>query len=98
MFAWGFAHLLHHPNYLNCLQAELDEVIGNPEQIITMADRTKLPYTNAVVNVEFKENLHTGGGPRKSPHFKIECPFIRCIFTQKNHIYSCKDLVYESNF
>jgi hypothetical protein len=51
-FTWGFAHLLHHPEYLEFLQAELDEVIGSPERIVTMADRTKLPYTNAVVNVK----------------------------------------------
>jgi hypothetical protein len=33
----------------------LDEVIGSPERLVTMADRTNLPYTNAVVNVRIEK-------------------------------------------
>jgi cytochrome P450 len=50
MFAWGLAHLLHHAEYLDKIWAELDEQIGG-RRMVTMADRPKLPYINAVVNV-----------------------------------------------
>ena len=47
---WAFLYLLHHPEVQNRIHKELDEVIGEDREI-TMADKPKLPYVTATINV-----------------------------------------------
>ncbi|KAH7710349.1 Protein CYP-33C1 [Aphelenchoides avenae] len=47
--SWGLAYVLHQPEVQAKLQGELDRVVGS-DRLITLADRTNLPYTCAVVN------------------------------------------------
>jgi cytochrome P450 len=47
---WGIIHIVHQPEVQQLLHAELDSVIGS-DRLITLADRTALPYANATVNV-----------------------------------------------
>jgi len=51
VLSWGIAHCLHNSDVMNKLYAELDSVIGDSNLLISMADRPKLPYTNALINV-----------------------------------------------
>ena len=46
---WGIIHIVHQPEVQQLLHAELDSVIGS-DRLITLADRTALPYANATVN------------------------------------------------
>uniref|UniRef100_A0A914D9Q9 Cytochrome P450 n=1 Tax=Acrobeloides nanus TaxID=290746 RepID=A0A914D9Q9_9BILA len=46
---FGILYLLTHPEAQAKMQMELDKTIGN-ERRVTLADRSDLPYTNAVIN------------------------------------------------
>uniref|UniRef100_A0A1I8BIY7 Unspecific monooxygenase n=1 Tax=Meloidogyne hapla TaxID=6305 RepID=A0A1I8BIY7_MELHA len=46
---WGIIHIIHNINIQEKLHKELDLIIGSDRQI-TLADKTDLPYSNAVVN------------------------------------------------
>ncbi|KAM9385849.1 LOW QUALITY PROTEIN: uncharacterized protein KZ484_007428 [Pholidichthys leucotaenia] len=46
---WGLLYMIHYPDIQEKVQAEIDTVIGSSRQP-SMADREKMPYTNAVVH------------------------------------------------
>uniref|UniRef100_A0A8C6WXC7 Cytochrome P450, family 2, subfamily N, polypeptide 13 n=1 Tax=Neogobius melanostomus TaxID=47308 RepID=A0A8C6WXC7_9GOBI len=46
---WALIYLIKHPEVQEKVQAEIDRVIGQ-SRLPTMADRTNLPYTNAVIH------------------------------------------------
>jgi cytochrome P450 len=48
---WGIAYLINRPEVQAKMHAELNEVIGGSDIIVTMASRPSMPYTNAVINV-----------------------------------------------
>ncbi|WKY10972.1 hypothetical protein Q1695_002932 [Nippostrongylus brasiliensis] len=47
--AWGIVYVLNHPDVQEKLRKELDEEINSSRQI-TMKDKNRLVYTNAVIN------------------------------------------------
>ena len=49
-------YLLTHPEAQAKMQMELDQIIGN-ERRVTLADRSDLPYTNAVINVGMHDHV-----------------------------------------
>lgn len=49
--SWAVALLIHSPQAQEKAQAELDRVIGGLEVLVTLADKPRLPYMNALVNV-----------------------------------------------
>ena len=57
---WAVLYILHHPEVALKMAQELDAQIGG-DRIVTMDDKAKLNYVNAVINVEFLENLRTRG-------------------------------------
>ncbi|KAM9386091.1 cytochrome P450 2J6-like [Pholidichthys leucotaenia] len=46
---WGLLYMIYYPDIQEKVQAEIDAVIG-PSRQPSMADREKMPYTNAVVH------------------------------------------------
>ncbi|KAI6222669.1 hypothetical protein M3Y95_00918000 [Aphelenchoides besseyi] len=57
-FTWGVAYLIGYPHVQQKLHEELDRVIGS-NRIITMADRTSLVYTQAVL-IELNRKANVG--------------------------------------
>ena len=50
--AWGIAYLINHPSVIEKAHAELDKAIGvENNRLVTVADKTNLPYINAIINV-----------------------------------------------
>lgn len=47
---WGILHMMLNPDVQQKIHQELDEQCGDQE-VITMADRAKLPYMTAAVTV-----------------------------------------------
>ncbi|GMT05905.1 hypothetical protein PENTCL1PPCAC_28077, partial [Pristionchus entomophagus] len=45
--AWGILAMLHYPAALKRLHEELDDVIGDVNQLITLPDKSRLPYCQA---------------------------------------------------
>ena len=44
--------MINHPSVIEKAHAELDNVIGAEDnRLITVADKTNLPYINAIINV-----------------------------------------------
>ena len=48
---WALLFMLHFPDVQKKVQDELDNVVGKPtgEGIVTLADRSRLPYTDATI-------------------------------------------------
>ncbi|XP_054913193.1 cytochrome P450 2J6-like [Poeciliopsis prolifica] len=46
---WGLLYLINHPHIQDRVQEEIDKVVGQSRQP-TMADRTNMPYTDAVIH------------------------------------------------
>ncbi|XP_058160700.1 cytochrome P450 2J2-like [Dasypus novemcinctus] len=62
---WALLYLAINPEIQEKVQAELDRVIG-PMQQPSMADRERLPYTNAVIHeVQRMANIIPLNGPRE---------------------------------
>ncbi|KAL3093946.1 hypothetical protein niasHT_027274 [Heterodera trifolii] len=76
--AWGIAYLIHHPQIQAKMSDELQRAVDNDDedehqrtngaknQTVTVADRLKLPYTNAVIcEIQRVANLAAFNVPRK---------------------------------
>lgn len=50
VISWGILYILHHPEVARRIREELDSKICG-DRIVTLDDKHKLPYTNAVINV-----------------------------------------------
>ncbi|PAV89592.1 hypothetical protein WR25_27089 [Diploscapter pachys] len=50
VISWGILYILHHPEVARRIREELDSKICG-DRIVTLDDKNKLPYTNAVINV-----------------------------------------------
>ncbi|XP_055331313.1 cytochrome P450 2B15-like [Paramacrobiotus metropolitanus] len=46
--SWAFLYMMHYPDVQKKIHAEMDENVGR-DRLITVDDRVKLPYTEAVV-------------------------------------------------
>ena len=46
---WAMVYMLHNPEVMRRVQAELDEVVGS-ERLPEWSDRRNLPYTQAAIN------------------------------------------------
>ncbi|XP_029005204.1 cytochrome P450 2J2-like isoform X2 [Betta splendens] len=61
---WGLVFMMNYPHIQEKVQAEIDRVIGQSRQP-TMADRSNLPYTDAVIHeVQRVGNIAPLGFPR----------------------------------
>ena len=50
--AWGIAYLINNPSVIEKAHEELDKAIGvENNRLVTVADKTNLPYINAIINV-----------------------------------------------
>uniref|UniRef100_A0A914H2L1 Unspecific monooxygenase n=1 Tax=Globodera rostochiensis TaxID=31243 RepID=A0A914H2L1_GLORO len=47
--AWGIAYLIHHPQIQTKMREELRRIDANSTRVVTVSDRSELPYTNAVI-------------------------------------------------
>uniref|UniRef100_A0A183CBW3 Unspecific monooxygenase n=1 Tax=Globodera pallida TaxID=36090 RepID=A0A183CBW3_GLOPA len=47
--AWGIAYLIHYPQIQTKMREELRRVDADSTRVITVSDRSELPYTNAVI-------------------------------------------------
>ncbi|XP_061894786.1 uncharacterized protein LOC133644382 [Entelurus aequoreus] len=60
---WGLVFLIKHPEVQNKVQEEIERVLGTRGP--TMADRTNMPYTNAVIHeIQRMANVVPLNGPR----------------------------------
>ncbi|CAL2043275.1 unnamed protein product [Caenorhabditis brenneri] len=46
---WAISYILHHPEVQRKIHEELDQVISS-DRLVTTADKSELPYMNAVIN------------------------------------------------
>jgi hypothetical protein len=49
--AWGVVYLILNQDVQKKLHEELDKIVGS-SRLVTLEDRSKLPYTAAIVNVK----------------------------------------------